>query len=141
MRILAVAIAVLLPPALAGASSKVPPYFNREIADYPFPVLKVIPEAAEGQPAKALYAGPVALDGLMIGGAMTDLTAARPKLVERLGVALEAQHFACGTVRRVVLVEPLPGLGNSYWWIKCPASRHYAVETSDVGLHHIVRAK
>jgi len=134
-----IALALLLAPVPAGATSKVPPYFNRELADYPYPVLKMIPEATG--PAKALYAGPVAQGGLMVGGSMTDETAARPNLVARLRAALAAQHLACGAVRRVVLVEPLPGLGNSYWWIKCPASRHYAVEASDLGLRHIVRAQ
>jgi hypothetical protein len=133
------ALASLVVPGLAGATSKVPPFFNRELADYPFPVLKLLP--GDGEAEKALFAGPVAKDGLMIGGKMTNVTAAQPDLVARLRAALAAQRLTCDEIRRVVLVEPLPGLGNSYWWIKCPGRRHYAVETTDLGLRHIVRAK
>ena len=138
-----IALAALLVPdarSYTEATSKVPPWFNAgPPEDYPFPVVKLLPQGAgQGGPPTALYAGPVRVDGLMVGGSMVDVTASKPALVAEFGAALAARHDACA-IRRVVRVQPLASMGEAYWWVKCSNRHHYAIEVTGRGQKQIVR--
>jgi hypothetical protein len=143
MMTFAIALAALLTPdrrSYTDATSKVPPWFNAgPPEDYPFPVIALLPQkAGESDSPTALYAGPIPVDGRMIGGSMVDLTTSQPELVKEFGAALAARHFVC-TIKRVVRVEPLAAMGEPYWWVKCSNRHHYAIEETARGQRQIVR--
>jgi hypothetical protein len=141
MMSLVIAVAALLVPSTTLASSKVPATINAgPPEEYPFPVIKLLPaKAGQGGAPVALYAGPVRVEGLMVGGSMVDVTTIEPQTVAALRSALVAKNFACGTIRRVVSVLPLPGMGDPYWWVKCQNRHHYAIEEAGPNKKHIVR--
>jgi hypothetical protein len=143
MMTFAIALAALLAPGGPGyteATSKVPAWFNAgPPEDYPFPVIALLPKAAgKDGPPTALYAGPIPVDGRMVGGSMVDLTTSTPELVKEFAAALAARHDAC-TIKRVVRVEPLGAMGEPYWWVKCSNRHHYAIEETARGHRQIVR--